>query len=410
MSKDRLLFGLLAVATAIGTSCAKRPPEPGPGSLQVGRNDVRLAGHMWLPSGLDVYQSWISVPGDYNDGCLRSPRGDVYIRWETQVFPAGPIQERATAGLVWTKAEKVGNFDLVYGLARAGSFDTLIVHERNLSLVANVGNQEDIDRVLNIARFRVLREDCEGCQRRPVLTAPPHRGYMGNEGCSLPIAAPESQDTGTALQAVEPSMTSLNRWSTVFEVADPSRQLFVVNRYWVWQPTCADGVLSRITVDKNPLLISDYSIGPASLYDASAFKEAVEQINRARPLGVTGFEFTYGPLEAVKMGVPIHAQFRNAMLEGSIYSNRPIAFGPFTVWYYRPISGQIEALRGPIGSDRRAVVKIRGEWYWTSEAIFGTLRVGQTVKDLVAAGPDGPPMLSDKPTCPAFPAASRQPR
>jgi len=394
-SNPHSAHGLLAVVIAMAAFCAS--PSC---ALRVSAGPQRGGG--WIPQGLYGYWSSISPSGDYRDGCIRSATDDLYITWEIhpyvrtpgEVVSAESIQDRTTSGFLWTKVETLHGFELKYGLARRGPSDTVIVNTRGLWLIAGVKSQMDVDRVVDIARARTAGQDCPTCQ--PLQTVPPYRDYAVymHDGCSLPVSAPPATDPTPGPGAADPSRAVIDRLREVFPVADRAKQWFRIGGSWLLQPSCAGNTVSRMTVGR------DLGKGGTSTeLGASEFRELVTQINRVRSVGADGFDFVYGPLAGVRTGWPIHAQFGHAMLEGSVFGGDPLSVRPFTIWYYRRISGTIEALRGPISSDRRAVVKIGGEWYWTSEAGFATLNVGQTVQDLVAAGPDGPPVLSDVPTC-----------
>jgi len=367
--------GRVGLVTALAVSCAPS-------------GDVRL------PDGFEAFRSLISVSGDYVAGCIRSVAGDMYMTWEAQVQPVRSIEEDVPGGLVWTKTEQLGTDELSYGLTRSGA---LIARVRTFTLVATVRNQPDIDRVLDVARARTAPRYCRDCQRRPILTAPPYRRYSDimNEGCSLPIDVPPSE--GISAPPVQPMELTIGQLDKAFQVADRAKQWFAARPGWLLQPSCTDGRLSRITVDWDLRRRSEWA-APDPL-DPGAFVDLLRRIDSVVSLGVDHFGFSYGPFEPVRVGWPIHAQFRHAMLEGDVYGGAPLQVKPFNIWFYRPISGVIEEIRGPIGSDRRAVLKIRGEWYWTNETVFSALRKGQHVENVMAAGPDGPPTLSDRGTC-----------
>jgi len=356
---------------------------------------IGFFGYFWLPEDLTVYMS--ATYGDGRAGCIRSRSGDLNIFWS-----AGRIGRiRVAPKFLWVfprprpadHDEQLMHFELFQ--SGASQFVEINHGSAGLRLGGAVRSQLEIDLLLQVARSFQRRRDCTEC--RPAEIAQPLRqespdSDSTSEGCSEPM----QRGPATIGQANTQSFDE-KAWVREFDLDSRAAQTFTVNDRWVVQPVCVDNILSRVVIGRGLGRLET----PFESLSTGEFERALRQLNRVQPLGIETFEFNYPPIGHVATDRPVHAQMAHAMVEGeaSVGSKIGIEIRPLNVWYYRPISGVVEELRGPIGTDLRAVVRLGGQWYWTDEASFVSLRVGEKVTNLVAAGPDGAPRASDVATC-----------
>jgi hypothetical protein len=296
--------------------------------------------------------------------------------------------------IITSRSQSSKNQLFEYGVLRPGSSDVVVMHGDGLQLLGAAQPEADTNRLLEVGRAWMSGGPCEGCVRTPHGS---DRRVTGG-GCSVPGNAPEA-DVSVSPRALSPRI----RWDSEFPLVDRTRQLYQVNDAWALQPGCAEGSLSSLRITWSPansLVVEVPPPAQAPGRDDAALRDALRRIERVIPLGVTEPIALQGhPLSGVPVEWPAHGYFRHGVLAGWASGHPTAHLTTFDIYFYRLISGVVEDRRGPVSADRRAAVKIGGQWYWTTLEILSTLRVGQRATNIAAAGPDTGRRLQHPPSC-----------
>ena len=353
-------------------------------------------GYVTLPPGLSAYLASNDV--DAREGCFRSADGELRASWWTRNPTANStISDWSSSGLTDIKLERGSQVSFEYATNGAGTDRQLFVLSPFLVLIAPVPDQGAIESILQIARsWTRLERRCPGC--RPLLAPPPRRETLGGtefHGCSAPVLKQLPRAVSPS-QKVGRFSSEFERFASVFPVQDRVKQQFVIPEGWRVQPVCDGTALAKVVV------VRDSGSTPADRESSASggLRKFLEQIDQIMDVTDRSPEFDYWPPVGADIGWKVHAQFSHAVLDANLSGGSKISLSAANLWFYRPISGRIEALRAPVGTDRRSAVQIAGNWYWIDEAASQGLKVGRTVRGLTAAGPDSAPELSDRPRCP----------
>jgi hypothetical protein len=148
------------------------------------RLSLDFAGVIRVPADTTSFLS--RVTPDHRQGCLYVTALPSPLYWSTWGSLHG-----VPGGFVWTKSEKLPHFTLTYGQASHAGGQTLVMSSMYFTLAAGIRGDDDIKRILDIARtWTPLRGKCLDCA--PLRREPPSRERSDTrfEGCAEPLLEP----------------------------------------------------------------------------------------------------------------------------------------------------------------------------------------------------------------------------
>ncbi len=340
-----------------------------------------VGGSLGVPDGFSVYEEHST--DDSAAGCLTSgSRAPIW--WQASVGSGvEPLAQMLGGAVLWTRAELLergGSFRVA--LAERSGYRTVLADFVTLSLVAEVADDADVQRVIDIGRtWRGGTQGCGAC-RLPAIV-PPHRPGMivAHGGCSQNIVRSPNR-TGDVREGPL-SHVAISRLASRFSVQEARRQTFDVGAGWLAQPFCSSGRLRRVDMTRT----FGRTVEQGSAGTELNLAQLVAVARTLVPDREGTLTFGVGLYPAADTGWPFHIPSRLWMIDGQLAGRSAEGrIASASIYFYQPVTGTVQEYQPPAGSDERASVKVDGAWYWLGNPTRG-FNPGDGADSALMAGP-----------------------